>query len=769
MSTQPFKKGQSGKSNKANTINNIPISVQSSNITTDLQNDFSLPQPGPDNKTKYGPPTEAEWNEKMRLKREASIMNKYASSITADIAKIVIEEEEEQNRFGGPLSVIRSFGSSDPGSVIRIEEDPEPGPSQGSNRAYQKVPKDQKADFISNNKLIYLFKEEAYKMHYEDLTPLPRTGFNDLPNPMFSELLFFRDDFSEENLRLVVHHNCQYYRHQHSLNMLYYSEAFILHFLQIGVLGPFVHILALFYWPYCQFFQNLEFAGCYSSVIINFLFWATTWLCVLGHYWWGYDSIDKGYLSLFLVCLVSRSSIIAAKYATFTPMYRRRYMNRALGYRERRCWLMVTYWTNCEPLFTEEQIQLSIRRKYIDKSTFKINFFDFCSPELHAALKHPPESGRFQRMRVCSEHREFSTFAGVWFYYDGKSVFYQMVMEHYNNRQSVFMMPLFLLISAVWTCFPGVARLEAGLDFWGGNWLEKLLFFWGMGVLTFFFLISTLFFRIAWMDYDRISFMLRQLSQMYSPTKLPHIRQKMFPTMNLVDAVSLQAWINLRKLVLDYGVNFHHRHKIYIPMCFTIGAVSGFIVIFAEQMFPNFDRNELFRFQCPLAMTYVAFGLKFVMLMRKCQEINKNAKFHVHLIKTVQNVYIDLLHFKEYYIGEERRFGRRELPYEVSKVFFTPTRSRVHEWLNFKLKMMLGVNYKGCNAYLKKLVDLQKEIIKTVLYENEHYPKTFLGFRVSTAVYGVTVVGYLVIGVVGYFASFYLRFDETYLVGLNSR
>lgn len=202
-------------------------------------------------------------------------------------------------------------------------------------------------------------------------------------------------------------------------------------------------------------------------------------------------------------------------------------------------------------------------------------------------------------------------------------------------------------------------------------------------------------------------------------------------------------------------------------MCFTIATVSGLLVIFSQRIFPNKNRDEIFRFQCPLAISYIVFGLKFLVISRIGQLVNQNGEDHINILRNVQQIFLSFAHFKGYYIGNTKqrsRIKRRKgfydvLPFDANEVFEHETASREHQWMNFKLRMLMGNNYQMSNEYLKKLVDVIEEIVKNVEFQSEYNACTILGFKATLTLVGGCCIWYVLIGFYGWLASFYLRFD----------
>lgn len=51
------------------------------------------------------------------------------------------------------------------------------------------------------------------------------------------------------------------------------------------------------------------------------------------------------------------------------------------------------------------------------------------------------------------------------------------------------------------------------------------------------------------------------------------IEQKVYPTINLADAVSLQGWMSMRRVMVTYGERYTNRHRIFSIVILAIFAL----------------------------------------------------------------------------------------------------------------------------------------------------------------------------------------------------
>ena len=155
----------------------------------------------------------------------------------------------------------------------------------------------------------------------------------------------------------------------------------------------------------------------------------------------------------------------------------------------------------------------------------------------------------------------------------------------------------------------------------------------------------------------RRSYILRQLGQMISPQKNLSYQneKKLFPTLNLTDQLSLNTWLDLRKMSVDYGRKYFFRHEIFLPVVFFMGFIS-YIAAFVLLIF-NFDvdqrlSDEIMKMRMFLSLnTFVMFFLFFGLLYQG-SGINKEFEEHLRILKKNKQLYNDLVFFKEYYFGE---------------------------------------------------------------------------------------------------------------------
>ncbi|CAK84320.1 unnamed protein product (macronuclear) [Paramecium tetraurelia] len=96
----------------------------------------------------------------------------------------------------------------------------------------------------------------------------------------------------------------------------------------------------------------------------------------------------------------------------------------------------------------------------------------------------------------------------------------------------------------------------------------------------YFYMITGLM-MITYRDLRRKVFAMTQLSHLISAEKVEVYQEsKMFPTLNLLCCVSLYSWVNLRKMILDYGLQYTMRQSFMLSFIMILNAIMMAVMTF---------------------------------------------------------------------------------------------------------------------------------------------------------------------------------------------
>jgi hypothetical protein len=432
-----------------------------------------------------------------------------------------------------------------------------------------------------------------------------------------------------------------------------------------------------------------------------------------------------------------------------TSDYRRRLMKRFISVKEVGKHVLLGEWAKQTERCCIREIDYALRRRFVDPSTFKMSFLEEPSKEVKAELLDPKNGEDW-----VEQHSAYKQEGGseTIVYYDCRTILYILLKEYNNKNTAKAAAPLGIFFSVLLFFMPPLTRLYTDLSWTGDNIFEIIIFFLSSAVLSLLFFVSFLSFQTAYRDYDRMNFLLNQLWQIYSPIKLASVKRKIFPTLNLGDPISLQAWLNLRKLVYDYGIFYHRRHKIMAPVTLLLAGVPFSYLISHGTIYPNFSHNHITRIQFFYAFFSIVFGWQFISLVRVCQNVNDHFKNHLTQVRENQQIFQCMHHFRDYYIAGNQD---KEIPFDINKIFNNAPRSVLYTELSEWFHIALANKYEDhCDPLVEKLVEMQNEFSKEIERENEFHCKTFLGFEINFAVTGLVTVGYVLGLVYGYLIGF---------------
>lgn len=377
------------------------------------------------------------------------------------------------------------------------------------------------------------------------------------------------------------------------------------------LLGPWTFGLGIFYPPYLTFMRNMEFFNFSYSFFLTLIIWITNLVVFMGYWYYEWDSFNVGFLFLAGIATITRAANIASKYATFSPLYRRRLMNYDLSREEREKYFLLGGWSNQDLTFAEDEILHCMKRRNIDESTFKLSFIVKPSEDVDELLNDI----RCQNQQ--SGEIDAQTSFGSSVYFDCKSLFYGLVKIHMQRERGDWVFMLAIIAGFVWGLGPGIGRSLRNQMFYGNDEIEILVWFAGMLVYSMLMILASVFFLTAWNDLDRVNYIMGQLSQMYSPDKIMTITEgKVYPTINLADAVSLRGWMDLRKVLVGYGARYFNRHELFTNILLAFIAICGFGIFTFDTFGINISEREQTVCQVVLYFTVVIYGAMFIVLTR---------------------------------------------------------------------------------------------------------------------------------------------------------
>lgn len=218
---------------------------------------------------------------------------------------------------------------------------------------------------------------------------------------------------------------------------------------------------------------------------------------------------------------------------------------------------------------------------------------------------------------------------------------FEFLIQEFNKRDTTkknWKLMIFTALSFLYGISPGIIRVMYNQTF-HGDIAREIIGFYLNSISMAFLMMSAIMFSIsAKIDMKRRSFILRQLGQMISCQKIESYKEpKLLPTINITDQLSLNTWLDLRKLAVDYGRKYFRRHEIFTPVLFILGVFSfvAFFVmlVISTDGMTEFARTEIGKSRLLLVLNSIVMFYLFFGLLYQGAGINYEFSEHQQILR----------------------------------------------------------------------------------------------------------------------------------------
>lgn len=270
---------------------------------------------------------------------------------------------------------------------------------------------------------------------------------------------------------------------------------------------------------------------------------------------------------------------------------------------------------------------------------------------------------------------------------------------------------------------------------------------------------------LAFVDSSRIAFVMGELGQMISITKNEKLSLlKFFPTLNVLDPVSLKGWLKMRSIVLDYGKTWIYRHSIFFGiMIIEILLIVCYIMtlIFRVIDYRDYRRISLIGLSS-LDVALILMSLIFV--LSQMSNINGRASIHTMQIWLNKAIITELYTFRDKYFLDHDQCHNVGVQEEVSfwsdidddydPITFdqmgndpdqaaftvTNTQNRVPQQKELdnplyqtltRMSTKIWGSQEEIEVGLRQMISLYEYLFEVVKYEDGFQARTLLGMKVT--------------------------------------
>ncbi|CAK58692.1 unnamed protein product (macronuclear) [Paramecium tetraurelia] len=327
------------------------------------------------------------------------------------------------------------------------------------------------------------------------------------------------------------------------------------------VIGPLILGYSLIRRDWLSFMSNFRMIGNWGEVWYNYFRWISNYILVFTIL---YDTTDEEKkimhyeIAFFIIVYITENVTYAIKFAFFHPSKLVLIENFDICVVGDSCEQSINpyHWAQQHQSTISKELEQSLKRSQVENSIFQLYFMV------------APNSERLKRIQVPEQdlkHKiQIEETAA-----DGFLMANEIINE-FNKRNSyktaiqlaillgVIRVGLYILIMEL--CEESVKSTSVVVQ------LSLFQFMYFSTILTLMIL--------TYRDLRRKVFSMTQLSHLISAEKVEVYQEsKIFPTINLLCTVSIYSWVNLRMILLDYGLQYTRRQTFILSFIMIINTI----------------------------------------------------------------------------------------------------------------------------------------------------------------------------------------------------
>ncbi|CAD8206961.1 unnamed protein product [Paramecium octaurelia] len=327
------------------------------------------------------------------------------------------------------------------------------------------------------------------------------------------------------------------------------------------VIGPLILGYSLIKRDWLNFMSNFRMYGSWGEVWYNYFRWISNYILIFTIL---YDTTDEERrimhyeIAFFTIVYITENVTYAIQYAFFHPSKLaliESFEMRIVG-DSREQSINPYHWAQQHSSTITKELEQSLKRSQVENSIFQLYFMVQPNPE------------RLKKIQVAEQDLrnkiQIEEIAG-----DGFLMAKEIINE-FNKSSSyktAIQLAIILGITRVGLCIIFMELCEESVK--STAVVVQLSLF----QFTYFSTILCLMI-LTYRDLRRKVFSMTQLSHLISAEKVEVYQEsKMFPTINLLCTVSIYSWVNLRKILLDYGLQYTRRQTFILSFIMIINTI----------------------------------------------------------------------------------------------------------------------------------------------------------------------------------------------------
>jgi len=569
-----------------------------------------------------------------------------------------------------------------------------------------------------SKKFIEKFKQTNHQLEKEHNSPFSEDCFQS-PGP---EDIVHDTDSDQLGCRMKKHHADE---HEIYLRPDIFCEFFIMHLLFYFCLGPFIILLTPILGPHVL--RNQAFMGWRSGVIRQYLEFFATALFLTIFYSTKTAGLEAIEVYMMVVAVLIRLICISSKYAYQSDCFIRILKTRTLTEKQLSNQLpFIPEWRVQGDYLIKQELNSALLRLEIETSTFSFSFLG-TSLTKSGVLRSPTkgEKKSVWQEEAPKEEDEYSVSKEIepntQFKVDGYALAFDFI-QHAKKVRYRHLKSFSMVISVLRALLPTFYRIfeiyyqKQDIPLFTGKPYAAVILFL---INAIFFWMNLVIIVTVIEDIKTKIFCLKQVGYMITSKNVcSSSDRKLCPTVNIFDAANLKAWLDLRKLINDYGKKYIHRNHFNVAASLTFYAFILAILLLQLLGVINVynDPLSLIVFGYESAVFFVIF----IVSMYGGACVNDQYKTHKAELKRVKGFISKFQKLSYLYVGENAiepenpvyREGFRALKQELGEE-------------NLQTKLV---------ERSQKLMSTLDELVEDLTFEEANSPFTVMGTAVNFTV-----------------------------------
>lgn len=306
------------------------------------------------------------------------------------------------------------------------------------------------------------------------------------------------------------------------------------------------------------------------------------------------------------------------------------------------------------------------------------------------------------------------------------------LIKHSRKKRYYKEMWVALVIAIIKSLLPTLYRIfkkytkDPTLDILGDGPLGIYLLFTLIIANCYFFWTNLFVVFQAISQYRAKLFLLLHLGNLISPRNLLGYKiERLYPTFDIFDPVSIKTWTNLRKILWNYGAKYQLRQDLNITFYALIYLIIMALVVthWLGWLRVDFSNSEVILFSYESLVVVVVFVYVLVL----AASINDTFHLYMNLLKKIKMIAGDMFQLDYAYFGEDAieadnliyRSGIMMLKKELGGENIGADKKKFEE---FKTRL---------SDRLSKLLTMISEEIEDLGFEYVNNPYKIIGFSIS--------------------------------------